>query len=86
MECRLEDMPLMLTRDEAAKVAGVGRDEIDRWLANAANPLPHVKSGRKVEIQKHMLVAYTIARSLGITPLDLLRLSPRWDSWALPGS
>ena len=36
---------LFMSIDEAVEYSGLSRDQIEKWLNDPADPLPHIKSG-----------------------------------------
>lgn len=38
-------LTLFMSIDEAVEYSGLSRDQIERWLNDATDPLPHIKSG-----------------------------------------
>ena len=44
--------------EEAARIAGVGRQAIRSWIERKTNPLPHIRDGRRILIPHSELVCW----------------------------
>lgn len=56
--CTWDELPLLVSIDDAAKLAGVSRDEIERLVNDAKHPLPHHKVGRVTKVSTRLMPAY----------------------------
>lgn len=61
-----DEYPLLLSVEQAAEYAGVGRDVIYCDLRNRINPLPHFRDGRCYRISRDHLSAYYSKKMIGI--------------------
>lgn len=41
------ELPLYVSVDKAAELAGVGKDVMRAWVDAVADPIPHIRVGRK---------------------------------------
>lgn len=62
--CTWDELPLFVSIDDAAKLAGVSRDEITRLVNMPSNPLPHHAVGRTVKVSTRLMPAYMEALCL----------------------
>ena len=56
--CSWDELPLFVSIDDAAKLAGVSRGEIERLIHRPHNPLPHHVVGRTVKVNVRLMPDY----------------------------
>ena len=57
---------LFMTIDEAVEYSGLSRAQIEKWLNDATDPLPHIKSGSGrgvTRIHREEFDAYAVRKS-----------------------
>lgn len=60
------EMPLYVTVERAAKLAGVSRDTMAAWATRAVDPIPHIDAGRsKKLIRVAAIPEYAMSREAG---------------------
>ena len=64
----LDGLPPFLPISKAAKVLGVSREEMDRWVSDRLDPIKHMKvgdMGNKTLIATSELIPYAMHRTCG---------------------